>query len=117
MKISLININYYSFQNLSNLYTCETISSIDVISTINHCSQSSTLLQTQSNLSIDRSKAQISRQLLRSLVISTDLKMPLAQNYKDDVSLLESETVLSKVTEFSIDTKFTAEMNVSHFIE
>jgi hypothetical protein len=52
--------------------------------------------------------------------------MPLAQNYKDDVSLLESETALSKAIMNIIPTKFSAcqetntKTNVSvnlHFIE
>jgi hypothetical protein len=48
--------------------------------------------------------------------------MPLAQNYKDDVSLLESETALSKVTMGSINTKFdahqetNAKTNVSEYL-
>jgi len=51
--------------------------------------------------------------------------MPLAQNYKDDVSLLESETALSKATmniitpEFSARQETNTTTNVSvnlHFI-
>lgn len=45
---------------------------------------------------IQNSKPQISRQLLESLIIALDPTMPLAQNYKDDVSLLESEAAISK---------------------
>jgi hypothetical protein len=50
-------------------------------------------------------KPQISRQLLESLVTVTDPTMPLAQNYKDDVSLLESEAALAKPTTSGIRTE------------
>lgn len=40
--------------------------------------------------------------------------MPLAQNYKDDVSLLESETALSKTTMNSnTDTEFSTSQDAS----
>jgi hypothetical protein len=90
-----------------DLRSCETITTIDVISlfqSTNLCQQSFTVSSTHS----DTSKPQTSRKLLESLITLTDSKMPLAQNYKDDVSLLESETALSKVTMGSINTKFDA---------
>ncbi|CAF0763164.1 unnamed protein product [Rotaria sordida] len=85
-------------QKSSNPHTCESIASIDVISLFqsnNLRQQALTVTSIQSNTSIKRSKPQISRQLLESLVSAIDSNMPLAQNYKDDVSLLESEAALS----------------------
>ena len=43
--------------------------------------------------------------------------MPLAQNYKDDVSLLESETALTKTTMECIDTRQETNLktNVSEY--
>ncbi|CAF0879756.1 unnamed protein product [Rotaria sordida] len=85
-------------QKSSNPHTCESIASIDVISLFqsnNLRQQALTVTSIQSNTSIKRPKPQISRQLLESLVSAIDSNMPLAQNYKDDVSLLESEAALS----------------------
>jgi hypothetical protein len=54
-------------------------------------------------------------------VTKTDPIMPLAQNYKDDVSLLESETALSKGTMNRMNTEFPthqendAQTNVSEY--
>ncbi|CAF4245656.1 unnamed protein product, partial [Rotaria magnacalcarata] len=84
---------------LPNFHPCETVTSIDVISIFqssNIRQQSLAVASIPPNTSIKTSKPQISRQLLESLVTAIDSKMPLAQNYKDDVSLLESETALSK---------------------
>jgi hypothetical protein len=39
--------------------------------------------------------------------------MPLAQNYKDDVSLLESETALSKPTMQSNNTEFGSNQEIN----
>ncbi len=44
-------------------------------------------------------------QLLENLVTVTDFKMPLAQNYIDDVSLVESEASLTKTTMDCINTE------------
>ncbi|CAF0930435.1 unnamed protein product [Rotaria sp. Silwood1] len=96
-------------QKSTNPHTCETITPIDVISLFqsnNLHQQSLTVTSIQSKTSIKRSKPQISRQLLESLVTVIDSQMPLAQNYKDDVSLLESEAALSKVKVPSINTEF-----------
>jgi hypothetical protein len=41
--------------------------------------------------------------------------MPLAQNYKDDVSLLESETVLSKTTMTDLASRQEAIVSKSFF--
>jgi hypothetical protein len=110
----------FSFQKSPHCHTCETITTIDVISLFQ-----STNLKQQSHTLIATSKPQISRQLLESLVTVTDSKMPLAQNYKDDVSLLESEAALSKATmdsmsaEFDLHQDTNAKTNVSedlHFI-
>jgi hypothetical protein len=51
-------------------------------------------------------KPQTSRQLLQSLVPVVDSEMPLAQNYKDDVSLLESEAALVKSNMTQTDAEF-----------
>ncbi|CAF0757500.1 unnamed protein product [Adineta steineri] len=100
--ISKQSIEKEKKQKSSNIRSCETITTIDVISLCqsnNHCQQQSfTLSSTHSNSLIKTSKSQTSRQLLESLITVIDTNMPLAQNYKDDVSLLESETALTKAT-------------------
>ncbi|CAF3398956.1 unnamed protein product [Rotaria sp. Silwood1] len=112
-------------QKSTNPHTCETITPIDVISLFqsnNLHQQSLTVTSIQSKTSIKRSKPQISRQLLESLVTVIDSQMPLAQNYKDDVSLLESEAALSKVkvpsinTEFNICQESNTKVNVSEYL-
>jgi hypothetical protein len=85
--------------------TCEPITTIDVISLF----QSTNLRQESFTVLSDTTfKPQISRQLLKSVVTITDPTMPLAQNYKDDVSLLESEAALSKTAMNCINTEFPA---------
>ncbi|UJR28185.1 hypothetical protein I4U23_009438 [Adineta vaga] len=96
-------------QKSTNLRNCETLSTIDVISLFQsntHCQQQFTASTTLVNPLSISSKPQISRQLLESLITVIDSKMPLAQNYKDDVSLLESEAALTNVTMERVNTDF-----------
>jgi hypothetical protein len=83
---------------------------ISLIQSNNFYQESFIVLSTQSNIT---SKPQISRQLLKSLVTETEANMPLAQNYKDDVSLLESEAALSKTTMNCMNTDFVANQEIN----
>ncbi|CAF1631594.1 unnamed protein product, partial [Adineta ricciae] len=85
----------------SNPRSCETLSTIDVISLFQPntlCQQSFTVSSTLVSPLPISSKPQAPRQLLKSLIPTVDNNMPLAQNYKDDVSLLESEAAFTNVT-------------------
>ncbi|CAF2343091.1 unnamed protein product [Rotaria sp. Silwood2] len=124
-QLSKQSIRKKKKQKSSNPHTCETITPIDVISLFqsNNLRQATlTVTSIETNTSIKRSKPQISRQLLESLVSVVDPKMPLAQNYKDDVSLLESEAALSKAKMpchnmgFNIHQETNTKVNVSEYL-
>jgi len=94
------------FQKSPHWHSCETIDVVSLFQRTNRRQESFSVL----------SKPQISRQLLESLVTETNTIMPLAQNYKDDVSLLESETVLSKTAMTDLASRQEAIVSKSFFL-
>ena len=71
------------------------------------------MLLAESKTSLEQLKSKNSRQLLESIVIEFNSKMPLAQNYKDDVSLLESEAALSRAKGPSINNEFSTNQGIN----